>query len=407
MVGFVREIYDRCDILASYSENKDNITRRFLTPPMKLVHQLVTEWMKEVGLTVFVDNVGNIIGKKIFNEKMPTVIMGSHLDTVINAGKYDGILGFLLPITLLKILQEQKIPIQRNIEIIGFSDEEGARYKKNFLGSLGRIGEFPLEYLDIKDEQEISMKQALLEFGLNTSKVNESENFQEGDFFLEVHTEQGFVLQNAGHSLGIVDGIIGQTHWILEFEGKANHAGTCLMSDRQDSLVCAAEAITYITKATKECLGLVATCGAILNYPNSLNVISGETKVSLDVRHYDDALKENFLAQVEQHLQTLATKNNIQFQKTCLGEKKTIKCSLQLRKLLDTSFHRQKMEPFHLVSGAGHDAMIMAKKIPTAMLFVRSPNGVSHHPSEVVELKDIQKALLVLIEFFRNLDSLN
>ena len=406
MKKFAEEVYQRCDILASYSENKNNITRRFLTSPMKIVHQQVKGWMEEVGLEVFIDNIGNIIGRKIYDEKAPTIIMGSHLDTVINAGKYDGILGVLLSLSLLKILQEQKIPIKRNIEIIGFSDEEGARYKKNFLGSLGRIGQLPSEYLEIKDEQGISMQETIFTFGLDTQKINNSAAFKTGDFFLEVHTEQGFVLQNAKEAIGIVDSIIGQTHWVLEFAGQANHAGTCLMGDRQDSLVCAAEAISYITNVAKKQEGLVATCGQILNYPNSINVISEKTKVSLDVRHHSDKIKEHFLQKIENFLTDLADKHKVCFQKILLGEKKTVNCSLAIKKLLASSFEKNQIKPFYLSSGAGHDAMIMARKIPMAMLFLRSPNGVSHHPSEIVEVADIEKAFLVLVTFFSSLEKL-
>lgn len=406
MKNFAQEVYQRCDILASFSENDANITRRFLTAPMKKTHQQVSSWMQEVGLTVSVDALGNIIGKKMYSENAPTIIMGSHLDTVINAGKYDGILGCLLPLTLLKILQEKKIPIKKNIEIIGFSDEEGTRYKKNFLGSLGRIGEFPLEYLKEKDLEGMSMEEAITDFGLDVSKINKITDFEKGDFFLEIHTEQGFVLQKEGKSLGIVDGIVGQTHWLLEFEGKSNHAGTCLMPDRQDSLACAAEAIFFITQEAKNQQGLVATCGQINNYPNSINVISEKTTVSLDVRHYDNAIKEQFLEKVKTYLQALAVKNNIRFQKKLLGEKKTVECSAAIKNLLDKSFQKQNITDYHLVSGAGHDAMIMAKKVPMAMLFLRSPNGVSHHPSEIVEIADIEQALSVLTEFFCSLDEL-
>ena len=400
MKNFATEILQRCDILAGYSENKTNITRRFLTPPMKQLHKLVKIWMQEANLQTEVDNAGNIIGRRIQNTNYPTIIIGSHLDTVVNAGKYDGILGFLIALSLAKILQEKKFSIQRNIEIIGFSDEEGARFKKNFLGSLARIGEFPNEYLDEKDEKNISMKEAIHSFGLDSKQINQMKKFQKGDFFLEVHTEQGMTLQKENLSLGIVEGIAGQTHWLMKFVGKSNHAGTCLMMDRQDSLVCAAEAIALITQEAKLQENLVATCGMIQNEPNAINVISAQTRVSLDVRHYSDQTRNNFLQKIEKKLQSLAKKNNVQFQKKVLGEKNSVQCSDAIKKTLIQACQNQNIPPHLIVSGAGHDAMIMAKKIPMAMLFLCSPNGISHHPNEIVKLEDIEKSLLVLEEFF-------
>ncbi len=398
-INFAQEVLDRCDTLALHSESKENITRRFLTAPMRQVHRLVTSWMEEVGLSVRVDNIGNIIGSYIYKKNSPTLIIGSHLDTVVNAGKYDGILGFLLPLSLLKILQKKNITLKHNIEVIGFSDEEGSRYRKNFLGSLGRIGRFPLEYLQELDQDGISMKEAIENFGLTPTKINQTSKFQKGDLFLEIHTEQGFVLQNSGVSLGIVNGIVGQTHWMMEFAGKANHAGTCLMGDRQDALVCASKAILYITKEACSQDGLVATCGEIVNYPNSVNIISDKTLLTLDVRHYNNEIREQFLIKTAKHLQKLANDSNVGFKKSILGTKNTVECSAQVKKLLSQSFKNQNIEPYYLNSGAGHDAMIMASSMPAAMLFVRSPNGVSHHPSELVYLADIEKALKVLTDF--------
>ena len=227
--------------------------------------------------------------------------------------------------------------------------------------------------------------------------------FKKMIFFLEIHTEQGFVLQDATMPLGIVTDIVGQTHWMMEFLGKANHAGTCLMQNRQDSLVCAAKAIFWITKQAKEEKGLVATCGEIKNEPNSINIISEKTNVSLDVRHRDDAVREKFLKKVDLHLQNLAKENKVSFQKKLLGERKTVACSEKITNLLSKSFTNLNLKPYFMTSGAGHDAMIMARKIPSAMLFLRSPNGVSHHPSELVKKEDIKKSLSVLVDFFQNL----
>ena len=400
MKKWAKEVLQRCDIIASYSENSHNITRRFLTPPMKDLHQLITKWMYEAGLEVKVDNAGNIIGRRIENDNFSSIIIGSHLDTVINAGKYDGILGFLLGLSLVKILKEKGISLQKNIEIIGFSDEEGIRFKKNFLGSLARINSFPKEYLVEKDEDNISIKEAIINFGLDPKKINQSKKLKEGDLFLEIHTEQGMVLAKNKFSLGIVDAIVGQTHWMLEFSGKANHAGTCVMEDRQDSLVCAAQAIFSITKKAKLEPNLVATCGVIKNEPNAINVISGNTKVSLDVRHAKDKIRNQFLEEIEKELKELAKESNVSFSKKILGEKNSIQCSPKIKSMLKKACQNKKIPPFFITSGAGHDAMIMAQKIPMGMLFICSPNGLSHHPDEVVNLKDVENSLLILEEFF-------
>ena len=396
--NYARRVLERCEELSLFSETTEGMTRRFLTEPMKDVHKAVGNWMKKGSLQVSVDNVGNIIGKSEVLAGKPTLLLGSHLDTVVNAGKYDGILGVLLPLTLMEIFREHALASKYSIEVIGFSDEEGARYGSNFLGSLHRTGQFEEQLLSKVDSEGVSMEEAIRSFGGEPQEVvNFLHNYENVCGYVEIHIEQGPVLETHNLPLGIVKGIIGQSQCLYTFLGKAGHAGTYPMNNRQDSLLLAAQFIQYVNERAIQKKGLVATCGKIHNFPNASNVISDKTTVVVDVRSEMNEDKSLFLKEIFQYAQAIAKKSKGEAQQALINTQDTVYCSESLIKEIKASFVRCGIAAYEMMSGAGHDALIMASKVPMAMLFVRCDKGISHHPDENISTEDVAKILEVLV----------
>ncbi|NJK42953.1 MAG: allantoate amidohydrolase [Pleurocapsa sp. SU_196_0] len=399
-----QEALERCEALAACSEEPGRITRTFLSYPMKQVHQLLGMWMREAGLSVRVDAVGNVIGRLEGTATTKALLIGSHVDTVPNAGKYDGCLGVTLGIALAKSLSLQGKRLPFALEIIAFSEEEGVRFKAPFIGSRAVAGSVTRDLLEKTDANGVSVTEAILNFGLEATQIPSAAHRAEDVLgYFEMHIEQGPVLEHAKRALGVVEGINGQTRAQLEFTGQSAHAGTTPMNLRRDALTAAATFILEVERFAKATPGLVATVGALEVENGAGNVIPGSVKFSLDVRHLDNATRERSVAELLDFAWHTARKRKLQFAHRLTLEQPASLCNPLLTDFLGDALEDAKHKLVRLPSGAGHDAMVMATLTRTAMLFLRSPNGLSHHPDENVLPGDARTALEVGIGFVEKL----
>jgi len=399
MTDLAHEIMLRCDALAKHSEDENQLTRTYLSAPFKAVHKEVKSWMKQAGMTVRIDNVGNIIGHYEGQQKdAPVFMIGSHLDTVRNAGKYDGMLGVLLGIAVVKALNGKKLPF--GIAVIGFSEEEGVRFGATYFGSQGVTGSFNKAQLELKDADGISMYDAIKHFGLNPDKIA-SCIYPKKDLlgYLEVHIEQGPVLASLDKAIGIAEAIVGQSKLELNFVGKAGHAGTSPMHLRQDALVAAAAFVVAVESYAKQTEGLVATVGKLEAKPGASNVIAGEASLSLDIRHKDESVRADAVTALLSKAHVIAADRELKLYHKTLLDAETAWMSKTYTNLLLKNANAPRM-----VSGAGHDAAIMSHYTQSALMFVRSPNGISHNPLETVLEEDVNQALNAVGKFLEQLE---
>jgi allantoate deiminase len=387
-----REVIARCRMLSRFSEDSGRTRRTFLSAPMRDCHREISSWMKGLGMTVSVDAAGNLRG--IYpgaSPSAPRLLIGSHLDTVPDAGAFDGILGVMIAISLVESLRELKLPFA--IEIIGFSEEEGVRFGVPFIGSRALVGRLDKELLGREDERGISVKEAIQDFGLDPSDIYKAMLSNEVLAFLEFHIEQGPVLEHAGQALGVVEAIVGQTRAEFTFSGQANHSGTTPMNHRRDALAAAAEWILAAEALAQRTPGLVATVGFVEVSPNAVNIIPGKSRVALDIRHDLDSERTGALGALIKEAEALATRRGVTVECRMLLAQPAVAMDPFLTQQIALAMQKAASQSYRMASGAGHDAMILAEKIPAAMIFLRTPGGVSHHPSETVQLDDVVKAL--------------
>jgi allantoate deiminase len=398
LMSLAKEVLEGCDTLATFSESPDNLTRLFLSPPMHDVHETFRSWMEAAGMQVRVDDIGNIIGHYPGQiEDAKTLLISSHLDTVKNAGKYDGMLGVLVGIAAVKSLRGERLPFA--IDVIGFSEEEGVRFGKPFFGSNAVIAKFESEWLELTDTNGITLRKAIQTFGLNPDGISAAAYKQENVLgYLEVHIEQGPKLADLHQPLGIVSALVGATRASVTFTGKAGHAGTTPMELRRDALAGAAQFVLETERHAKSIAGLVATIGQISAQPGAINVIPGEVTLSLDVRHGEDVVRHKAVEYLKKKAAEIASSRHLQFSWKDLLDQPAVPMDTGFRRLL-----KHVTNAPELVSGAGHDAMVLAPFTPSAMLFVRSPNGISHHPDETVLEVDVTAALGAVVNFLREL----
>jgi allantoate deiminase len=375
---------------------------------MEACHSLVGEWMRSAGFRVNVDRAGNLRGyyaassELEHTETVPRLLIGSHLDTVPNAGRYDGVLGVMLGITLVEALHGQRLGF--DIEVIGFSDEEGVRYGFPFIGSRVATGTLLAPHLARRDADGIAMYSALDTFQEAHPDAIDAKLAPQTRAYLEFHIEQGPVLEHAGLGLGVVETIAGQSRAALTFRGKSGHAGTTPMFLRRDALIAAAEWLVQVESAAASLPGLVATTGRISCEGGAANVIAGAVSCSLDVRHPDDVVRraavQDFLATAD----VIGNRREIEVEHVVEYEQAAVGLDEGLTALADKAVSSAGVSPRHMTSGAGHDAMIMAERIPASMIFVRSPGGISHHPDEAVYAEDIAAALRAGVKFLEGFE---
>ena len=390
------QIIERCRKLAAHTEEPGFITRTFLSDAMRGVHADVGTWMQHAGMTVSIDAVGNIRGYYAgVTPDAPRLIIGSHLDTVPRAGAFDGILGVVLGVELVELLIGRRFRFA--IEVVGFSEEEGVRFGVPFIGSRALMG-------DIDDALGALVAEPIRAYGLDPSKIADARVIGPTIGYLEFHIEQGPVLESLKLSLGVVTAIAGQSRLDVRFEGHANHAGTTPMHLRRDALAGASEWISAVEREALAGRDLVATVGRIEARPGAGNVIAESAVMSLDVRHTDDAVRTGVVARLLESAKQIATRRGLRVTSELRLDQPAAPLDAALTEVLAEAVRAGGHSDYRMPSGAGHDAMIMARQMPAAMLFLRSPGGISHHPDESVLAQDVAAALETGRHFLEQLE---
>jgi allantoate deiminase len=385
------------------TEEPNRTTRRFLTPPVREVHAHMRNRMESLGMTVRTDAAGNLRGlwQPPGANGAKRLILGSHIDTVPNSGAFDGVLGVTLALEWLALAQELKLPLA--IEIIAFSEEEGVRFGVPFLGSRAVAGRFDPALLALKDAEGITLEQAIRDFGLDPDLIGDAALDADVLGFVEIHIEQGPILESENLSVAAVTAIVGQSRLTLEFCGHANHSGTTPMRLRRDALAGAAELITAVESFARGTDGLIATVGKIEVEPNASNVIAGVARASLDVRHADDRARKAAVESLLAQAHAIARRRELRLQVAQQMDQPAVPMDERLTAYLVGAIAAAGLPDKQMPSGAGHDAMVMAARVPAAMLFLRSPGGISHHPDETVREEDVEAALNVGLRFLQRL----
>jgi allantoate deiminase len=398
-----QSIRQRIEALAKITDEPGRITRLFASPAMRRANELVASWMRAAGMEMRVDAIGNLLGHYAGAKTGAKIILiGSHLDTVRNAGKFDGPLGIILAIACVQQLHRRKTRLPFAIEIICFADEEGVRYQTAYLGSKVLAGCFDINILKRKDVDGISMAESIRKFGGNPSGLKLARlNPKQLLGYLEAHIEQGPVLEAKKLAVGIVTAIAGQSRCQITFTGRAGHAGTTPMKLRRDALCAAAEFILAAEKLARETAGLVATVGQIKAEPGASNVIPGGASLTLDVRHQKDPVRRAAGAALKKVAQRIARFRRTKLNWQMVQQTDSVPCSTRLSNLLARAAGKHQRAIIKLPSGAGHDAAVMGKITPAAMLFIRCWGGISHHPDESARDQDVQVALKVMNDFLQ------
>jgi len=406
MADLAQAVMQRIEALAQISEEPDRLTRTFASSAMRRANELVGSWMSEAGMAVRVDGIGNLIGH--YPAAQPDgkiLLLGSHLDTVRDAGKFDGALGVLVAIACVQQLDENKIRLPFAIEVVGFADEEGVRYQTAYLGSRALAGTFNAADLERTDARGLTMAEAIREFGGNAEALA-SAKLDPGRLlgYAEVHIEQGPVLEQKHLAVGVVTAIAGQSRVRVRFVGCAGHAGTVPMNLRRDALCSAAEFLLAVEGLAQNRAGLVATVGEIAALPGASNVIPGEARLSLDVRHPDDTVRRRASEELKMRAEEIAAERGVEVTWEFVHEMPAVICDRHLTAALNEAVKQRQKDSLLLASGAGHDAAAMAAVTPVTMLFVRCQGGISHHPDESATLENVRVAIAVMNDFLQQLD---
>ena len=392
---------ERADLLARCSDERGRITRLFGTRAHASASGTVAGWMKSAGMTVRRDAVGNLIGRFEGDDpEAPALLLGSHLDTVRDAGRYDGALGVLVAIAVVERLHQAGRRPAVPVEVVAFADEEGTRFRTGFLGSAVLAGRFEVAELERVDSDGVSLRDAIREAGGDPAGLAAAAR-EPGSLaaYAEVHIEQGPVLEERGLALGVVSAIAGQTRAGLRFTGAAGHAGTVPMALRRDALCAAAELVLDAEALARRSEGLVATVGRLEAEPGAPNVIPGAAELSLDVRHPDDAERAAAVTRLRERGGEAAAARGVELEWEELLDQAAVRCDPALSERMTRAAESVGALPLSLPSGAGHDAAIVAAIAPVAMLFVRCAGGISHHPDESVAEPDVALAVDALARF--------
>ncbi|PNH78912.1 allantoate amidohydrolase [Vibrio diazotrophicus] len=398
-------LMEQADVLASFSESETGLTRAYLTPQHRAAHDQISLWMQQAGLQTWQDSVGNQWGRKVSpNPTKPTLILGSHSDTVVNAGKYDGNLGVLLAIETLAALRGETFPF--HIDVVAFADEEGTRFNTTLIGSSAVAGCFDSNWIEVTDANGVTMAQAMREFGLDPEKAgSDARQEHEVQAYLEAHIEQGPVLEAENLAVGVVTGIAGAKRFQCEVTGIAGHAGTVPVHLRQDAMTGAAEMILSIEKLAKD-EGVVATVGKCEIVSGAVNVIAGRVRFTIDIRSASQSALENATYEMLEQLKHIAQQRKLSFEYENIYKAKAVQCNNKLQQKWASAIEKvTNSSARFLPSGAGHDAMVMADLTDTAMLFIRCEKGISHNPKEQVLTSDVEIGLTCFIEMIRSFNA--
>lgn len=386
-----------------YSEDADALTRRFLTDAHRATIDRISEWMRAAGMSVRLDGAGSLIGRlEGVVAQAPALVFGSHVDSVRDGGAYDGMLGVLLGLAVVEAVQAKGARYPFAIEVVGFGDEEGSRFEAAMNGSRAFANRLDVETaLAVKDRTGTTLAQAMTVFGLDPMKIEEAgRDLGTILAFIEPHIEQGPVLEAQGVALGVVSSIAGQWRLKVRLRGQAGHAGTTPMHLRRDALAAAAECMLVIERVAVEGpADLVATVGQIAALPGAPNVIPGAVEFTVDVRAGTDAVRDRGLAQIEDVIREIAADRKVEVEIERVQNLPATEMDTAMRTLLARAAGQCGQTAPELISGAGHDAMMVSRLAPTGMLFIRCAGGVSHNPAEAVTAEDCEAALDVLTAF--------
>ena len=393
--------------LAKYTEDPPRVTRRFLTAQHKQAGEYLIELMREAGMTAGFDALGNVVGRyQAEDQNAPIMMTGSHMDSVRNAGRYDGLFGILTAIACAKNLRDRARQLPYTLEIVGFGDEEGVRFGAALIGSRAMAGTFDPAWLDQTDDDGITMRQALCDFGGSPDGWGSLDR-RGGNVvaYVESHIEQGPVLLNESLPVGVVTAIAGTTRMRVRVTGLAGHAGTVPMGSRQDALTAASEMVLFVERHCETHNGLVGTVGKLTVLPGAINVIPQDVELTIDVRSGDDMLREEAVRAFDTSLREIARRRRVAVDIVPFYSANAAPCDASLQNAFAAAITAHGIPLRRLPSGAGHDAMVFPAVCPIAMLFVRcGNNGISHHPDETMTAEDAEIATSVLLHFFEHFE---
>ncbi|MFN8675301.1 MAG: allantoate amidohydrolase [Thermomicrobiales bacterium] len=388
----------RCDVIAGYTMEPGRITRPYGSPALVQARTATAEWMAQCGLSTRVDAIGTLRG--LYPGVNPTarkLLIGSHLDSVRDAGRYDGVLGVMIAIAALERPgDDRSLPFP--VEIVAFPDEEGLRFQTTYLGSAALAGSFDPAWLDLTDDDGVTLREAVLQCGGDSTGIADATLRSDEAFaYLEVHIEQGPRLEAAGCALGAVTAISGQTRINVRFTGEAGHAGTVPMAMRRDPAPAAAAMVLAAELLARETPELLATVGRIVTEPGASNVIPASVAFTLDVRHPVDDERRHAVRSLHHLATEQATTRGLDLDWRIMRDHPATPCDPALAEVIGrAASDAMRMSAPALPSGAGHDAVTMAEVVPVGMLFVRCQGGISHNPAECVNVADVASAILAV-----------
>ncbi len=391
----VARAWERLQTLGEVSDEPGRLTRVFLSDGSARAGKLIAGWMADAGLETAHDALGNLRGRhRPEGAAGRPLLLGSHLDTVVNAGKYDGALGIIAAIAALEWLAEDGGMPRKPVDILAFADEEGVRFHATYLGSRACTGTLDEALSNVRDAAGISVAEAIRDEGWHEGE--EQILYRPGDAaaYLEIHIEQGRVLEENGIALGVVPSICGQTRGVVTMRGLAEHAGTTPMPLRRDALAGAAECVLAIESLALARPPLVATVGRMETLPGAGNAVPGETRFTIDARHPDDAARRRAADDIREACDAIAKRRNLELTFDIIQESAAIQCDKTwTQRCLDAARAVSGSEVPPIPSGAGHDAVVFSEVAPVAMLFVRCRGGLSHHPDESITREDLALAV--------------
>ena len=397
-------LMDRLDQLAAISEQPGMLVRRFLTPEHARANALVREWMRDAGMSVRTDAIGNVIGRyEAATPGRPALLLGSHLDTVVDAGRYDGMLGVVTSIACVADLAQNGIRLPFAIEVVGFADEEGTRFGATLLGSRALAGTFDRTVLDRADGDGVTMADALTRFGLDPAAIGAAARRPDELLgYVELHIEQGPVLEAEGLAVGCVTAISGATRLAVTVEGMAGHAGTVPMAGRRDALAAAAECVLLVERRAAAEPDLVGTVGRIEAGPGAVNVVPGSARFTVDLRAPADARRAAALADLIAGFEAIGRHRGVTITAAKTHDAASAPCAPWLADQIRDAIEHEGHALRSLPSGAGHDGMAIAALTDIAMIFVRCQGGISHNPAEAISAADAEAGARVLARFIRD-----